>query len=381
VLGVSFVSVDTKVIKLDPVNIDASAIKEAAAAIDAGALVAFPTETVYGIGCRVGGESIARLNQLKGRTADKYYSLHIADPAAAQKYVPVMGLRAKKLIQNAWPGPLTIVFELDDKDLAWQKNKLTEEVFDNLYRDNSIGIRCPDNKIALMLLTEAKSLVIASSVNTTGQMPAVEANQVIEQFSGSLDMIVDGGPCLHKLSSTVVKLDKTGLTILRQGFFTESQVLDMAKVTILFVCTGNSCRSPMGEGLFKKLLAEKLNCTVDRLEDKGYIITSAGTLGIVGYPASTEAVWACADKGVDIGAHRSRALTKHLIEQSDLIYVMASVHRDAVVDISPEAAGKCELLAEDSDIPDPIGQSSVVYSHCAETIDRAIRKRISELVL
>ncbi len=376
---------ETKVIKIDAANINEAAIKEAAKAIDAGALVAFPTETVYGIGCRVSNETLAGLNKLKGRSQDKYYTLHIAKPSDVIKYVPKIGLRAKKLVKNAWPGPLTIVFEIDQEHIERQKSKLPQEVFDNLYRDNSIGVRCPDNPIASMLLSQTNCEVVAPSANITGHQPAVEASQVIEHFDGRLEMIIDGGACKYRKSSTVVRVGNPStpgcLEILRQGVYSQAQVLETAKVTILFVCTGNSCRSPMAEGLFKKYLAEKLGCTLDRLEEKGYIITSAGTLGMVGLPATSEAVRSCAAKEVDIGSHRSRALGRMLIEQSDVIFAMTQGHREAVTQISPDSAGKCFLLAKDTGIPDPIGQSQAVYDDCADLIEEMVRERLCEMVL
>jgi L-threonylcarbamoyladenylate synthase len=373
--------VKTQVIKIDSNHIDDSAVREAAAVVDAGGLVAFPTETVYGIACRVSNTSLDKLNQLKGRPVEKYYTLHIADPDDVSKHIPTMGLRAKKLVKSAWPGPLTIVFELDDKDLKLQKARFQHEVFDNLYRDGSIGIRCPDNPVAVKLLSFTTSAVVAPSANLTNQPPAIDAGRVSEQFKNQLDIILDAGHCKFSKSSTVAKIGKAGIEILRQGVLSESQVLEMAKVTILFICTGNSCRSPMAQYLFKKYLAEKLECPIDAVEQKGYIIRSAGTMGIVGFPATDNAINACMAKGVDISAHRSSALTRHLIEQSDLIYVMSRAHGQAVVEISPEAAEKCMLLAEDRDIEDPIGQSQSVYDSCADLINNAVKKIIVELVL
>ena len=167
----------TKVVKLDAANVDSAKIKEAASLVDDGGLVAFPTETVYGIACQAKTDSLARLNDIKGRDRTKYYTLHIGQKNNVKKYVPTIGLRAEKLIRNAWPGPLTIVFELDHTDIDKQKKNLERKFFKSLYTNNSIGIRCPDNPIATMLLQATNNPVIAPSANIAGQPPAVDAEQ------------------------------------------------------------------------------------------------------------------------------------------------------------------------------------------------------------
>ena len=160
-----------------------------------------------------------------------------------------------------------------------QQKNLEKEVFENLYKDNSIGIRCPDNAIASMLLQETSNPVVAPSANITGQKPAVEPEEVLAQFSGQIQMLLDGGPCKYKKSSTVVKIGKKGLEILRPGVYSQAELQTLSEVKFLFVCTGNICRSPMAVGILRKYLAKKLKCEVDQLEKMGYKVFFCWHLG------------------------------------------------------------------------------------------------------
>lgn len=371
----------TQVIKLDAAKIDSAGIRQAAKLVDAGELVAFPTETVYGIACRVEAGSLSKLDNLKGRRGDKPYTLHIGRKSDVEKYVPVIGLRAGKLIKDAWPGPLTIVFELDASAIDKQRICLAETVFETLYKDNCIGIRCPDNAISSALLRMTQSAVVAPSANITGLAPAVDPAQVLAEFSGKIALLLDTGPCKHKESSTVVKIGKAGLQILRPGVYSLSTLEAMSCVKFLFVCTGNTCRSPMAEGMFSKYLSEKLGCEVDQLEKKGYKIMSAGTIGLAGLSPTPEAIAACAAKGIDITAHKSRALTEQLIEACDFIFVMGRMHHRRIRALSRKAVNKCLLLVEDKDVPDPVGQPQAFYDDCAELIEKSVKKRIGGLVI
>jgi L-threonylcarbamoyladenylate synthase len=371
----------TKVIKLDATKIDSAKIKEAASLVDAGGLVAFPTETVYGIACRVKTDSLARLNDIKGRDRTKYYSLHIGQKDDVNKYVPTLGLRTEKLVNNAWPGPLTIVFELDRTDIDKQKKNLERVFLKSLYKNNSIGIRCPDNPIATMLLQSTNSPVVAPSANIAGQPPAVDADQALARLSGQIELLLDAGPSRYKKSSTVVKIGKMGIEILRHGVYSQAQLDSMSVVKFLFVCTGNTCRSPMAEGIFRKYLAEKLQCKVDDLDKIGYKICSGGMMDTAGFPASAEAIAACAAKGIDLKAHKNQGLSKELIEESDFIFAMERIHQERIIALSHEAANKCFLLAGDKGIADPIGQPQEFFNNCADMIEAAVKKRIGELVI
>lgn len=355
-------------------------LKKCAECVDSGGLVVFPTETVYGIACRANKESLAKLDKVKERNTEKRYTLHIGDKNKISEYVPNLTPPAKKLIKYALPGPLTIVFEIEKSDLAHLEEKHGKEVFELLYRDNTIGIRFPEQPVADTLLDLCKFPVVAPSANTAGQPPATDGRQAYEQIGHLVDIVIDAGNCKYEKSSTVAQISRSGLKILRAGAYSERQIQKMYTIDILFVCSGNTCRSPMAEALAKKKIAEKIGCNIDQLADIGYKIESAGVLAVNGIGASDGSVWFCASRGANLAKHKSRHLTIEKIHNADYIFAMSNGHKDAIIQLCPQAASKCLLLNYDKEIADPIGGDYQAYEICGQMIEKAVNKRIEELL-
>jgi L-threonylcarbamoyladenylate synthase len=370
----------TEVVRLDGGKGDAVKIEAAAKLLDGSGLVAFPTETVYGIGCAARAEPISRLDELKGRVPDKHYTLHIADKHDVWNYVPRIPLRGRTLIEKGWPGPLTVVFELEQELLVEQQTKLGRETFEVLYSDSTIGIRCPDNEIAGGVLRRASLPIVAPSANPALQTPATSAKEVLSYFDGKINVVLENDTsCRYKKSSTVVKVEAGTVNVLREGVYGLDDIAAMSEVRILFVCTGNTCRSPIAEAFCRKYISEKLGCGVDEVRNMGYKVDSAGILGSVDMPASAEVIDICLQKGIDMTRHHSRSVSRDKLLESNYIFVMSDHHLDSIGRICPSATPKCLLLDDEANIDDPIGGDEKIYRRCAEQIEKALEKRMREI--
>ena len=177
---------------------DAAALSEAAAIVRRGGLVAFPTETVYGLGAdATNPEAIARLNQAKGRPPDKPYSLHVHSHDQVRELAGSIPPLAERLIGRFWPGPLTIVMPSRD--------------------GKTLGFRMPDHPVALAFLKACGVPLAAPSANRSGSAPPTDAKEVLAALGGAVDCVLDAGPTREGVASTVVEMTAGVARILRRG--------------------------------------------------------------------------------------------------------------------------------------------------------------------
>lgn len=196
--------------KTDEVNIEEQVLKEAGEILKAGGLVAFPTETVYGLGAdALNEEAAAKTYAAKGRPSDNPLIVHIADLDALDRIVEDIPQAAVRLAEKFWPGPLTMIFDKSEAVPYGTTGGL-----------DTVAVRMPSNVIARELIRAAGGYVSAPSANTSGRPSPTAAEHVREDLDGKIDMILDGGNVDIGLESTIVDMTTEPPMILRPGAVT-----------------------------------------------------------------------------------------------------------------------------------------------------------------
>ncbi len=199
----------TKIFKFTMDTPDLSAIKECASIIKDGGLVAFPTETVYGLGASATDENAAKkIYAAKGRPSDNPLIIHVSSPDDASIYAYTNELY-EKLARAFMPGPLTVILK--------KKDVVPFGVTGGL---DTVAVRCPSHPIALSLIGAAGVAIAAPSANLTGSPSPTCGSHVISDLDGVIDAIMDGGECEIGLESTIVKIEDNKLILLRPGAIT-----------------------------------------------------------------------------------------------------------------------------------------------------------------
>jgi len=353
---------------LDDPRKEHALLQRVAVALERGEVVALPTETVYGLAVRADKrDAIAKLVRAKGRPADMALTWHVGAASALEAF-PRLSPMARRLVSRYWPGPLTLVLPGVPPGL------------EHVAREGWTGVRAPAQTFTAGLLSELPFPVVLSSANRHGEPPASDADVVLARFHGKIALVVDGGPSRLQEASCVLRLGRGRFDLLREGLFTLEQLRTAAGLRIAFVCTGNTCRSPMGAALARKALAERLETTPGRLGEMGFEITSMGVFAPPGEPASPLAAATMAEEGIDLSAHRSRPAIPDEVARYDRVYCMTRSHRESLLALLPPSKGShVELLdPTGAEIPDPFGGSKADYRAAAERIRAAVNARLED---
>lgn len=355
------------------------AVERAVAALRVGRLVVLPTETVYAISADAkDAQAVDALWKVKGPNRRGPIALHLPSSEALAQALRLMsgGLMRthERMVRRLTPGPVTIAMAASPEGLAALRGVygMAEGVVDDGAR---ALFRVPARSVTRQIIEQSGgALVMGSMGGSRLARTAEEASEAIPE--GAVELILDDGPVSFASTSTLIRLEATGgYAIEREGAMSAEDLRRALARTFLFVCTGNTCRSPMAAAIARAALEGRES------EVFGYEVSSAGTSAGAGMEATPEAVDVLREMGIDLRSHESAPVSRRLLEESEHIFALTRSHLEAIRRISPESAGRAMLLdPAGGDIPDPIGKPKDVYARTAEAIRTAVQRRLGEIL-
>ena len=304
----------TKLIKIDADDPNKEDMREAAEIIRSGGLVAFPTETVYGLGANaLDPEASKRIYAAKGRPSDNPLIVHICRFEELESIAKEVPTQAGKLADAFWPGPLTMI--------VWKNEKVPYETTGGM---DTVAIRMPNHPVALALIDESGCMIAAPSANTSGKPSPTEAGHVALDLDGKIPMILDGGPVGIGIESTIIDLTEKIPMILRPGYITKEMLEEVLGEEVRIdpgIIAADSTKKPKAPGMKYKHYAPKADLVLVEGEQEAVVakinalVREKQAAGLkVGVVATdeTESLYQ-ADYVVTIGARSDEdAIARHL---------------------------------------------------------------------
>ncbi len=322
---------------------DGRPIQDAIASLRAGNRIGLPGMTAYHTMAVFdgGNELNCALHGKPARVACRHLD-------GALQRLPKSNRMLGQLVKRCWPGPLVV-------------------------RSHDHEVTVPSHPVLQAVLDEIGTVWLSSDREKS---PAT-ASELVD-IEPEVDLVLDAGQVKYDRPCSVVEVTPEGFQLEYCGILSDQAIRVSACDIYLFVCTGNTCRSPLAEGMFRKLLADWLQCSPDDLVDRGFVIQSAGIAAASGAQASPESVELLRHQGVDIGGHASQPVTAQLLEASNYIFTMTNGHREAILRYRPDLADRVEVLRRDGvDVVDPIGGGMSEYQRCETEIAESLRAIIS----
>lgn len=341
---------------------DLAGLNRVCSLLRSGRLVGVSTEAGFvGLASGLDPQAIERLAALAER--DVPLAIGLGSAQAVFDWLPHLRGAAVRLLRDFWPGPFVLVSPLGWKYGLFER--LPAAIRESLLKPEGLPVRlAPRDDLGELFSAVGIPLVIGSLTQ-----------------DAQVDAVLDVEPLAPTASVTVAMANDREARLLRAGSVRPAEIEASRRGRVVFLCTGNTCRSPMASVLCERLLADTLGIEVSALAARGYEMASAGLAAAEGEPASPEAVLVARSFGADLSSHASQPLTMELVDRADHLFAMTGGHLRMLKSLRLPVGPEPQLLsAWGEDVPDPIGGPLELYQACAEQIRHSLRERLPQIL-